>query len=287
MLYEKNSEEFKIEGFSSLESLWLSFQSANQVILTNLSELRRLNLNGKLSQFNLNSLSNLKKLALKGKIMDDFNFQLFDKLCNQLEYIDISCSNFDNTCIEKLFYGRNFPYLSKLYIVKSNASVKLEKKLFDGLGMLRTLKIYHNGNLRIIDNDVFSNLIELEELHIAQSFIEFIDKTLFSNLVNLKKLTLCDNIIESIDKNSFSNLHNLEYLDLRFNRLRSLLAESFFGLDNLKDLHLCGNELVYFDLGIFDYIGKFVEIYLNGNPIVNKDEILNHSAQSKIKCYLS
>ena len=69
--------------------------------------------------------------------------------------------------------------------------------------------------------------------------------------------------------------------------MRSLSAKSFFGLENLKDLDLCHNRLANIDLEIFDNIGKSVEIYLYSNPIMNKDEILNHSLQSKIKVKLS
>ena len=168
--------------------------------------------------------------------------------------------NLDDKYLEKLFYGRIFPCLSTFYINYSLESIKLEKKLFDGFRMLKKLMIYQNKNLRIIDKDAFSNLIELEELDLSDNCIGFIDKTMFSNLIKLKKLTLYGNQIKSIEENSFSNLHNLEYLDLSHNRLRSLSAKSFVGLDNLKELDLRDN-LVKFD-SIFDNIGKFVEIYI-------------------------
>ena len=242
-----------------------------------------LQLCGKLSHFNLDSLSNLKVLVLYGTIMDDFNFQLFDNLCNQLEDINISCENFNDKYLEKLFYGRNFPYLTTFYISFSFECIKLEKKLFDGLRMLQKIMISYSKNVQIVDADVFSNLIELQELHLSDSCIEFIDKTLFSNLINLKQLTLCRNGLESIEENSFSNLHNLESLDLSVNRLTSLNSKSFVGLDNLKELDLRHNKLVNFDLEIFENIGKLVKINLYRNPIINKDEILNRSEQSNIE----
>jgi len=308
-----NPEEIKIERFSSLKSLMLKFQSLNQVILSNLFALRTVELNlatpinseillklidylpyietlhlsGSLSYFNLDSLSNLKQLSLSHTIMYDFNFHLFDNLCNQLEYIDISCINLDDKCIEKFFYGRNFPYLTTLYIYNSLENINLEKKLFAGLGTLQKLDFSLCTKVRIIDADAFSNLIELQELNLSDTYIEFIDKTVFLNLINLKKLTLCRNRLESIEENCFSNLHNLEYLNLSDNRLRSLSAKSLVGLDNLKCLDLIHNELVNFDLNIFDNIGKIEKIDLYRNPIMNKDEILNRSLQSNIKVKLS
>ena len=88
----------------------------------------------------------------------------------------------------------------------------------------------------------------------------------------------------SIKKKVF---HNLEYLDLRCNQLTSLGAKSFDGLDNLKYLDLSNNKLAYFDLDILNNVGKFVEINLSYNPIINKVEILNRSVQSNIKVELS
>ena len=267
------------------------YSSINSEVLfkfiENLPYIEILHLIGKLSDFNLDSLSNLKQLYLYGRIMDDFNDHLFDNLCNQLEDINICCRNLDNKCVENLFYGRNFQYIRSLYIFESYLNIKLEKKLFDGLRMLKILKIHKNKNLRIIDADVFSNLIQLQELGLTEACIEFIDKSLFSNLINLKNLTLYENQIESIEENSFSNLHNLEYLNLSCNQLRSLSAKTFAGLDNLKELDLRHNQLVNFDLGIFDNFGKIGEILLYENRIVNKEEILNRSEQTKIKVYLS
>ena len=254
--------------------------------LENLHYIEILHLHGYLSHFNLDRLSNLKEFELMGTIMEDFNVHLFDNLCNQLEYISISCSNFDDFYVEILFYGRNFPYLSTLFIADSYANINLEKKLFDGLRTLQKLNISNSKHIQIIDADAFSNLTQLKELWLSESCIEFIDKNLFSNLINLKKLTLCRNQIESIEENCFSNLHNLEYLDMSHNQLRSLSVKSFVGLDNLKELFLRDNKLVSFDLEIFDIIGKIEEIYLCYNPIINKDEILNRSLKSKIKVYI-
>ena len=54
-----------------------------------------LDLHGDLSYINLDSLSNLKRLNLNGRIIDDFNFHLFDNLCNHLEFISIYCKYLD------------------------------------------------------------------------------------------------------------------------------------------------------------------------------------------------
>ena len=259
--------QFLLTNLIKLKSLKLDIQTPiNSEILLKLLEyfpyIEILHLHGKLSYFNLDSLSNLKRLDLTGTIMDDYNVHLFDNLCNQLEYITISCSNFDYKHLEKLFYGRNFPYLSTLYITDSLAKIKLEKKLFDGLGNLQKVIISQNKHAQIVDIDMFSNLMELKHLWLSDTCIEFIDKTMLSNL------------------------NNLEYLELFCNRLKSLSAKSFVGLGKLKRLDLSNNQLANFDLDIFDNIGKIVEIHLFNNPINNKDEILNRSLQSNINVYI-
>lgn len=126
-LFKKNSHweiiksaEIKIERIFSLKFLDLNCFSNEQMTLRNLmalielrlifnkpiySELQSrifgylpnieiLELSGKLSNFNLDSLINLKKLRLIGEIMDDFNFSLFDNLCNRLEEILIGLDFF-------------------------------------------------------------------------------------------------------------------------------------------------------------------------------------------------
>ena len=100
-------------------------------IIENLPNIEILILDCILSYFNLVNLFNLKELDLRYRIIDDFNFHLFYNLCNQLENISISCLNLDDKYLEKLFYGRNFPYLSTLDILFISATIKLEKKLFD------------------------------------------------------------------------------------------------------------------------------------------------------------
>lgn len=107
-------------------------------------------------------------------IDEDFNFDLFNVLCNQLEIIGISGPNIDNEFFAKLFNGRNFPYLSSLSISNTRIA-KLEKEMFDGFRMLRDLSICFNEELRIIDHDAFSNLKQLDRLFVNKNAIESFD----------------------------------------------------------------------------------------------------------------
>ena len=245
-----------------------------------------LDLCGYLPYLSLDSLYNLKSLRLVGKVLDDFNFQLFDNLCNQLEGIQILISNIDDKCLSKLFYGRNFPYLTSLYL-SGTGITKLEKKFLNGFPMLQKMWFPSIINLQFIDHDAFSNLTKLEVLSLNSSlnrtYTMSLDKRFFSNLINLKRLYLSLNRLDAIDENLFSSLHNLENLDLNSNELRSLDPKSFVGLRSLKKLNLKNNHLINFDLGILDNIPQIEKIDLIGNPITNKDEIKNRFVSSKIK----
>ena len=223
-----------------------------------LPNIETLELSGKFSYLSLDRLSNLKRIKLFGTIMNDFDFDLFDNLCNQLESITISSQNIDDECLSKLFYGRNFPYLSSLFLTHTTIT-KLEKENFNGFPMLRLLFISERKQLRIIENDVFSNLKKLSIL------------------------VLMFNCLENIKENAFSNLENLENLKLILNQLTSLDPKSFVGLRSLKILDLSKNKLSHFDLGILDNIPQIEEIDLSENPIINKEEIWNYSLSSKIK----
>ena len=58
-------------------------------LLDQVSHIQELHLNVNLSYFNLDNLVNLRVLSLSGTIAENFNFELFKNLCNQLEDIRI------------------------------------------------------------------------------------------------------------------------------------------------------------------------------------------------------
>ena len=296
-----------LDGFRSLESLFLSLNSFDCISLKNLPllrhlgfELRYLNqinsniqfldylptieylaLNGLLSNFNLDRLIKLKNLSLIGFIDKEFNFDLFkNRLCFQLEQIWINLYNFKDECLSHMFYGSHFPILKSLLVCSSAYIEKIEKKLFDRFPILQTLTITNHIRLRKIDQDAFSDLKQLIYLNLSNNCIQSMH---FSGLEKLKYLNLSKNKLNSIEKNLFSSLNNLKSLDLSFNNLKELNANSFSGLRNLKFLDLKNNELRNFDLRILDYIEKIELIHLSENQIDNKEEILNRCKKSNIK----
>ena len=138
-------ERVRIENLSSLKSLSLTLDSIEESYFRNLNSLRilrldvnrdinnefstrlfvifpkieELHLHGQFSNINFDSFVNLKKLSLYGILFDDFNFDVFDNICNQLKEINVKLENMNDESFTRLFYGRNFSNLFKFNIVSS------------------------------------------------------------------------------------------------------------------------------------------------------------------------
>ena len=188
-----------------------------------------------LCEFSLDRFVNLTALVIVGNIQDDFNFSLFDNLCNRLEHLALIC-HIDNEHFSKLFYGRTFPFLHKLFL-KQTLINRIEKKMFDSFPVLESLLISENRRLRIIHPDAFSNTKHLCYLDLSNNRISSICEKHFSH-IKLKTLDLSKNRLKSIDQKVFSNqVESLETLDLSDNKISSL-DKKFDYLKNLKSLFL-------------------------------------------------
>jgi hypothetical protein len=201
------AKEFTFRNLPELKEIYIFLYSINSEFISELSDylpnIETLTLNGTYSNLNLDNLKHLKNLYLIGYLMDDFNFDLFKNICNQLEEISIEVRNMDDKFLAKLFYGHKFPYLHKL-VLRKIPITKLEKKFFDRFPILQILSVCENMQLRKIDKDAFSNLKDLIELHL--------DKAHFCNLTKLTALTLIGhlNLLGDIDENMFSDLSSLK-----------------------------------------------------------------------------
>ena len=237
-------EKVNLEGLSSLKSLRVNIASIEQSSFGNLYSLNELFLKTKseinneliakllelcpnieeltlvgcFSNINLDGFVNLKRLDLWGDILDNFNFDLFKNISNQLEKLCIQFKNFDDESISKLLYGHSFPYISYLNISNSKIT-RLEKKLFDGFPILHSLNIYNNRKLKTIDKDAFLYL------------------------KNLKILDLSFNDLSELDPELFSCVSNLEKLDLNHNKLRHFDLKIMDYIVNIKEIFLVRNPI--------------------------------------------
>ena len=234
-----NEINISIRNLNSLTYFGLFFPNTiDENITTKLCDqlrnIEQLSLSGDLSYFNLDDFVNLKSLVLKGVINDDFNFQLFKNLCNQLEQLSI-LSYIDNQVLFKLFDGHCFPNLVKLEYEYCSIII-INKSYFNQFPMLRELSM-NNCKIKLIEDDAFLNLKHLVRLDLRENSLKTLDKRIFTELGNLEQLNLSKNRLEYIEKDIFSNLKNLKSLDLSDNRLE-LYPESFIGLQNSVEIRL-------------------------------------------------
>lgn len=205
-----------------------------------------------------------KKLSIK-KIMND-DFSSFGSVFNQIEKLSLTHYSNDNHLSKLFSVCDNFRSLLELNMCNCKVD-KIDKKMFDGLTKLRSLKIKKSRNPQNVDCDAFSNLKHLVCLDLSSNRIESLDERTFSELVNLETLNLSGNNLISLDENIFSNLKNLRELDLGSNEFKFLDLRLFFGLENLNELNLSNYKLTCFDLGMLNYLPYLKKITLSGKLI--------------------
>ena len=258
------SLEIKIEGLYSLKSIVFGLHTAEAysfsirnhslrsfclnvpgtideqiltLFLNELPNIEQVSLHGNFSYFNLDNLVNLKSLVLKGTINEDFNFELFKNLCNQLQKLSFSFKNCEYESIDaKLFDGHYFPNLKNLFIFDCNVR-KLNKKFIDRFPALLDLSILQ-CNLETIEDDAFSNIKN-----------------------QLIRLNLCGCTSSTFEKIILSQLTNLEELQFRNSQLLSIHKDMFSNMKNLKELTLCGTELSQLDSETLKWINNLDEFY--------------------------
>ena len=122
--------------------------------------------------------------------------------------------------------------------LRSNALNALDAAIFSTLTDLTTLNL--NGNsLRTLDATIFSTLTDLTTLDLGGVFLGNLTPRpqlpagIFTNLVNLTELHLQSNNIDTLDPTLFATLTNLTTLNLSRNDLDALPAGIFSGLTNL------------------------------------------------------
>ena len=235
-LHEADAYSFSIRNLNSLKCLCLKTsgvidESLLKVFLDKIPNIEELYLHGNFSYFNLDKLSNLKALGLTGTIKDDFNFELFKNLCNQLQELAISCWNDYESIGDKLFDAHHFPHMQELKIYKCNVK-RVKKKFIDKFPALLYLNMYE-CNLEMIEDGAFSNNKQLLHLFLMNNFLKTLEKQSFSQLTNLEAINLSNNRLETIEKDIFSNLKNLRTLDLSDNNLLQLDYETFNRLKKL------------------------------------------------------
>ena len=280
-------------------------ESVERITLKSLNALKNLTLYITKLKTNLqkdfyDQMPNIEVLTIRCVFLNFYFHKLnkkldIENLCNEgIFFNHIYNLNLRHSKIEKLSIKRcSYKHISYLFSVCDNFRnllqfdiynckiTKIEKRMFDGISMLRSFKIESNfDDVEKIDHDAFSNLTQLVYLDFSGNIIESLDNRTFSKLVNLESLNLRLNRLKSLD--IFSNLKNLSQLYLRSYDLEVLDPRLFIGLDNLCELNLSCNKLTHFDLRILDNLPGLKKINLSRN-LMNKTEIVHRFNENRIE----
>ena len=206
--------EFSIKNLPSLTKFHLSISGAiDESIVSRLFDqvphIEELGIDANLSSFNLDNLVYLRKLSLIGTLNENFNFELFKNLCNQLEHINIFLSRIDWKTFVKLFESYRFPYLVKFYVRLYNIW-RFNVKFFNRFRSLRYLNL-STCNIEVIEHNSFYGLANLESLDLNSCQIREIEKNAFSTLKNLKKVDLSFNKLKNVDPKFIGLRESAEY----------------------------------------------------------------------------
>ena len=211
---------------SSLKYLYLNVLSeinndSCSKLLESFPNIELLSLDGNFSNISFDSFTNLKELLICDSLLKKFNFDLFKNICHQLEHLKIAFNNIDDEKMFKLLNGKNFPNVITLEIYRSKMT-RLEKKLFNGFPMLRSLDVNSNNDLKTIDKDAFSNLKKLRYLSISNSDkLSELDSELFSRLENLEKLNLRQNKLTRFDSKIMNYIVKINEINLENNLIEN------------------------------------------------------------------
>ena len=124
----------------------------------------RLNLHGNFSNINFDRFLNLIKLSISGSILDGFNFDLFQNICNQLVFLKIGFNKMNNSDISRLLNGHTFSKVLDLEI-STGQITSFENKQFDGFPILETFFVEKNPKQNFNDN-AFRELINSRKIRL-------------------------------------------------------------------------------------------------------------------------
>ena len=301
-------DRVNIEGLSSLKSLSLNLESIEGSSFQNLYSLKRLNLDieseinndmltrlfeicpnidelclqGKFSNINFDCFTNLKKLRLSGDLSDDFNFDLFENICNQLEELTIGFKITDNEKITRLLC-HYFPNLSMLYFQNSTSHMRILIKCqslrihpFENLNS--SMKLVELNISSEINNDMLTKLFKIcpnvEELFLSA-------RDLNINFYN-KKLSLVGNLFDDFNFDFIKNISNqLEELSIKFENMNDesiskLLCRHNFG--KITTFEIGYSKITRLDKNLFDGFQMLHSLDISRNKelkIIEKDAFSN------------
>ncbi|EFA05287.1 hypothetical protein TcasGA2_TC015444 [Tribolium castaneum] len=193
--------------------------------------------------------------------------------------------NFENlttqNSVQVLIVNKKIPFLCNslfnfsgqtehISIIKSNVQ-KIEKNIFRAHNVTNSVRITFN-NISTIRSETFTNLV-ITLLELYENQIEVIENGAFSDLPNLQTIHLNNNKITRLNPLAFRNLPNLLTLNLSLNRIEKLQNGSLsFAQNQHFSVYLSNNKIACLELNFLERSAKDLNLFLTGNLLQSLPE---------------
>lgn len=253
-----------------------------------------------------NYLRNVNKLSLQLNVIKTLSATLIDSFAN-IEFLDLS----ENSCVFGKYPGDSLKVLRKQIKSSCQAFIDLncDFKLNDDAiepnenytCNIRDLSVENhasniinvvgdhlieftnenvtvlsivNQTMKSVPKNIADFFMNLEEITIVRSKLQWLKRKDFRGLDNLRKLVIRNNnIVMRYD--TFQPIPQLEHLDLSYNKIKLLLPGVFTVLTQLKYLDLSHNRIAELKAEVFPPLTEIEEAYFNNNVIqFIEDEII-------------
>ncbi|CAB3254901.1 unnamed protein product [Arctia plantaginis] len=193
-------------------------------------------------------------------------FQRFSSL-TELTIRNCKLLRIPGNAFESLRELKKLAIRSRNYDWSPNKNLELSLGTFNCLRELQVLDLGEN-NLKIIPQDVFCPLDNLQMLNLTQNKIKSVDRLGFGKNCGsgLRSLDLSHNELKSLSEESeITGLKRLQELRLQYNNITDISGETFNGLISLRILNVSYNSLQFIPEGTFASTKELREVYLNNN----------------------
>ncbi|XP_023243477.1 leucine-rich repeat-containing protein 15-like [Centruroides sculpturatus] len=269
LLNKRNFESASFINMSSLRSVEIEALKTSELLnltFRNVPSLTSL----KIDSYNFTlfpnksfqELINLSKLYIIHGRLTVLSEDLFYNLHN-LKKLDLSNNNIQS--IHPLVF-RNLTRLEYLDL-DWNRIKDLPNDMLKGLFNLRTFSILGNRRLSQIPSGFFKKLHNLTEINAASCSISSLEEDVFSDLINLKDVDLVFSQIEHLPPNLFRNNKLLTRFSCSYNKLSRLPTKIFHGLYELRELDLRGNRFENLPEDVFQNLSLLQRLELSQNRL--------------------
>ncbi|XP_067123575.1 uncharacterized protein [Centruroides vittatus] len=207
-------------------------------------------------------LINLSELYIMHGELRVLPEDLFYNLHN-LTKLQLSFNNIES--IHPLVF-RNLTRLEYLGL-ELNRIKDLPSDMLKGLYNLRTFNINMNRELLEIPSGFFKKLHNLTNIKAQYCSISSLEEDVFSDLINLKIVHLDLNNIEHLPPNLLRNNKLLTTFSCLHNRISTLPTKIFHGLSELRELDLYGNQLENLPEDVFQNLSSLKTLDLSHNRL--------------------